>query len=109
MATDKDKVKIEINIAGEFIILTVPYEQQDTIRRYEKSINGLYSDWRLKFPKKTPGELMAMLLFQYASYYFELDDRQKRLSDDLRAVDEDLDKLLNPGKETGDRHDDIPF
>lgn len=93
MATP-EKVKLEINIAGEPIQLTVPFQQQDSIRDIEKTVNQLYSDWRVRFPKKNPTELMAMILFQYASYYFGLRTRYERLTDDLAGISLRLDDLL---------------
>ncbi|MDE6010920.1 MAG: cell division protein ZapA [Muribaculaceae bacterium] len=96
MATDKDIVKIEINIAGEFIVLSIPFDRQDNVRRCEKALNERYSIWRQKFPRKTPSELIAMLAYQYASFFYELTDRYDALTSSLRGISSDLDRLLDP-------------
>lgn len=94
MATNKDTVKIEINIAGEFLRLSVPFEDQDRVRRCEKAINDLYLQWRVKFPRKTTSELVAMLAYQYASFYLELSDRYEALSDRIAEISDNLDSAL---------------
>ncbi len=93
MVTQKDTVKIEINIAGEFIMLTVPYDKQDSVRECEKAINDLYSQWRRMFPRKTPSELIAMIAYQYASFFLELSGRYDALTAELHSISDDLDRL----------------
>ena len=38
----------------------------------EKEIQELYSIWRERFPRKSDHELLAMIAYQYASYYRDL-------------------------------------
>lgn len=94
MATNKDTVKLEINIAGELIKLTVPFKQQDSVRDTEKAINKLYSDWRVKYPRKTSSELLAMIAYQFASFYYELSDRYETLAEGLSDVSGELDSII---------------
>lgn len=94
MASDKDNVKIEINIAGEFIQLAVPRDKQLSVRECEKAINELYSEWRHKFPRKAHSELMAMMTYQYASYFQELSARYDRLTQALSRTSERLDDII---------------
>lgn len=69
---DQDKVKMKINIAGEEIVLTVPYSEQENTRDTEANINSLFRTWRNRFPEKSDRELLAMIAFQYASHYDEI-------------------------------------
>ncbi|MDE6811714.1 MAG: cell division protein ZapA [Muribaculaceae bacterium] len=95
MATTGDNVKIEIFIAGEPIMLTVPFDRQVKVRDCEREINALYSDWRARFPRKTSLELLAMIAYQYASFFQELTERYDRLTESLRITSESLDDMLN--------------
>lgn len=94
MATDKDKVKIEINIVGERLQLTVESDRKNRILKYEKAINDRYSKWRKKFPKKNSSELIAMIMFQYASFYYDLESDVRQLNADMTTLSDDLDHLL---------------
>ncbi|MCM1153591.1 MAG: cell division protein ZapA [Muribaculum sp.] len=72
---DKDKehqIKLDINIAGERIILTSPFSRQEAVRATEKNVNDLFNTWRHDFPNKSDKEILAMMAFQYASFYHEL-------------------------------------
>ena len=87
------------------MLLSVPYPDQDSVRDTEKAINDLYSDWRVKFPRKNPQELLAMIAYQYASFYYALSARYDDMSEQLRGVSADLDRLLHtdaeqPGTDT---------
>lgn len=91
--TERDTVRMEISIAGELLQLTVPFESQDTVRKTERDIDALYNDWRLRFPRKTPKELLAMIAYQYASFYEELRARYDRAADLAAAIEDRLDTI----------------
>lgn len=95
MAVTRDDVKIEIIIAGEPIRLTVPFDWQNSVRKCERELNALYSDWRAEFPRKTPVELLAMIAYQYAYFYQELTERYDRLAESLSYTSGRLDDMLN--------------
>lgn len=78
MTDDRDKIKMHIDIAEEHITLHVPFSTQNRVRDTERDIRDLYSIWRKKYPAKTNGELLAMIAYQYASYYHDLLDRHIR-------------------------------
>lgn len=63
---------MEINIGGQNVRLTVPFLKQDFVRDTETEIGKLFSSLRKKFPRKDERELLAMIIYQYASYYREL-------------------------------------
>lgn len=92
--SNTDNVKMEINIAGERIFLTVPFSRQDAVRDTEKSIRNLYSAWRRDFPQKTDKELLAMMAYQYASYYEQLLHRVEDAKAIAAATDSRLSELL---------------
>ena len=83
---DSDKVNIQINIAGEMLQLAVPFGEQETVRETERKITGLYDDWRRRFPKKNQTQLLAMIAYQYASYYFALAQRQHKAASELEQL-----------------------
>lgn len=89
-----DNVKMEINIAGERIFLTVPFSQQDAVRETEKNVESLYSAWRKDFPRKSDKELLAMIAYQYASYYDHLINRIEQAKEMAKEADRKLSELL---------------
>ena len=88
---NRDKVKMKINIAGEPIQLTVPFSDQDYTRETEKNLNNLFDTWRRRFADKSDTELLAMVAFQYASYY----DALKRAYLDAEAVVDKMEGRLD--------------
>lgn len=92
---DTDNVKMELNIAGERISLTVPFSRQDSVRDTEKSIANLYDSWRKKFPMRTNTEVLAMVAYQYASYYLDLLRRQDEALVLASELDQMADSILN--------------
>ncbi|MDE6007334.1 MAG: cell division protein ZapA [Muribaculaceae bacterium] len=83
-----------LNIGEQRISLTVPFANQDFVREVEEKVDGLYRQWRITFPGKTNREILAMVAYQYASYYEELRRRQadalKEAEECLRLIDTDL-------------------
>lgn len=67
-----DKVKMEVNIAGEILLLTVPISGQEAVRNTEAELAALHRAWSSEFPGKTPRELLAMMAYRFASAYFAL-------------------------------------
>lgn len=108
----QDTVKMEISIGSERIFITVPFSRQDAVRETEKNVGKLYSSWHRQFPKKSNSELLAMMAYQYASFYDELlarVDDAKSLAADASAK---LDAILNPDQtanESDNPLSDNPF
>ena len=67
-----DKVKIRLNIAGESLLVSVPYISQELTRQTEAEINLLFDTWRSRFPEKSDRELLVMIAFRYADRYSAL-------------------------------------
>ena len=90
MMKDQEKINMEINIGGEPIKLTVPFQNQELTRSIEEEINCLYAKWRLNFPKRSEKGLLAMMVYQYASHYKELSIRHQEA---MAKTGECLDKI----------------
>ena len=102
MATDRN-AKIEINIVGESIRLTVPFDQQEAVRECEKEINSLYAEWRHEFPRKSTGEPLAMIAYRYASLYKAMSRKLSSLATGLDSTASLLDSLTEePDDADGD-------
>lgn len=72
-----DKITMEVNIAGERISLTVPFSRQEAVRNTEAELAHLHRIWKEKYPAKSPKELLAMMLYQYASHCHDLIDERR--------------------------------
>ena len=86
---DSEKVYMEINIGGQVVKLTVPFSEQDFVRDVEQEIDRLYHSWRKNFPRKDERELLAMIVYRYASYYRQLTLRHEealRLANDCESA-----------------------
>lgn len=86
---------MQVTIAEVPITLTVPFNDQDNVRETEKAISDLYNNWRLRFPNKSQEALLAMIAYQYASYYQALSANNAalgaRIRQTLATVEEALD------------------
>ncbi len=72
---DSEKIKMYLNIGDQRISLSVPFARQDFVRDVEADVDRLYAKWRKAFPAKTDREILAMVAYQYASFYGELKER----------------------------------
>lgn len=84
--TDQDKINIQLNIAGEIISVTIQASQRDEVKQAEKTISDLYDNWRIRFPSRTPSQLLAMLAYQFASHYNSLRRRDELAARKLEAL-----------------------
>ena len=92
---DIDKIRMQIEIAGQKIGITVGFDEQDAVREAESSVVELYNDWKKRFPKKSVTELLAMIAYQYASYYLTMRRRQTDAITQLSEIESCLDDVLN--------------
>lgn len=85
-----------LNIGGQRLLLSVPFNRQNAVRDTEQAVASQYNSWKRQFPDKTDRELLAMLAYQFASYYHDLQeglDKAIMLADDcLSRIDADLSK-----------------
>lgn len=94
---DQNDIKLEINIAGERIILTVPASMQKSVKDTERNVNSLFNTWRRDFPDKHDKELLAMMAYQYASYFYQLSERLENARRIALDADQALQKLVDDG------------
>ena len=85
---NRRKIQINIKVAGEVIPLQVNLDEQENVREAEKTIGRLYDDWRRKFPNKNQTTLLAMMAYQYASYYLAMQKRYDNVMADMKQLDE---------------------
>jgi hypothetical protein len=91
---ETDDIDISVNIAGQPLVVTVPFSRQDSVREVEAHIESLLRRWKKEYPNKSEYELMAMLTYQYASYYFAMRERQHNTMGFLEKLNSRLDVLL---------------
>lgn len=91
--TDSDNIKMTINIGGEHLKLTVPFSRQDAVRDAEKAVSQLFEAWRAKWPSRSDKEILAMVAYQFASFYQELLARQEAAAAIVGECSELLDSL----------------
>lgn len=86
-------VTIDINIAALKIPLKIELDKLPVAREIEAELGGLYKSWRQKFPNKSDKELLAMIAYQYASYYKELSALYKEAQELSQECDRRLDEI----------------
>ena len=60
------------------------------MRDAEKAVSQLFDNWRLKWPSRSDKEILAMIAYQFASFYQELLERHEKAS----AIAEECDARL---------------
>ncbi|MDE7403133.1 MAG: cell division protein ZapA [Muribaculaceae bacterium] len=76
-----EQIRMYLNIGDQRIALSVPRDRQDFVRATERGTDELYRKWRKQFPGKSDQEIMAMVAYQYASFYGELKERYEAASE----------------------------
>ncbi|MDE7159902.1 MAG: cell division protein ZapA [Muribaculaceae bacterium] len=104
---DPEKVKIHITIAGERIPLTVDAPKQGAVRRTERHVAELFDTWHKRFPAKSDMEILAMVAYQFASYYDDLRDRYEAARDAATQIDDRLQAMEQNDNFPG-LDDDVP-
>ncbi len=95
MMKDQELINMEINIGGEPIKLSVPFQDQELIRTVEDEINGLYATWRRNFPKRSEKGILAMMIYRYASYYKKLSINHQEAIDIAAKCLENLESSMD--------------
>ena len=85
-----EDIRMPLHIGAERLYVTVPYDRQEFARDVEREIDGLYTKWRREFTAKSDQEILAMVLYQYASFYREL---RARFSEASSVAEECLSML----------------
>lgn len=85
---------MRVKIAGLSIPLTVAFKDQDHVRETETRIAELFDNWRRMFPAKSTEELLAMMTYQYASYYLALTRSRDKIAEQLLDFEKVLDRAV---------------
>lgn len=89
-----DNIDIKITIATQQLTVKVAYAEQELAREVERHIDSIYRRWRPEFPHKSESELLAMLAYQYATFYFRLREQQKVSAQMLTDMEQGLGRFL---------------
>lgn len=98
MEETEKKVPINITIAGYPMALEVALQEQDLVRDTEKRVNAIFSDWQKKYPRKTAAQLLAMLTFRFASFYYSLRERDDMLASGAEKLSASIAALLGENR-----------
>ena len=64
------------------------------MRETERRVAELFDNWRRMFPSKSEQELLAMMTYQYASYYLALSANREEISDTLLDFERKVDDII---------------
>lgn len=106
---ERDKVRMEINIAGERIPLTVPFSQQEAVRDAERRVDDLFQSWSARYPGKQPKEILAMVAYQFSAHYGELLQQANQAIALADRLDDRLAQLLATGPQEDSPSPPDPF
>lgn len=73
--------------------------EEEVLREAERQINSLWNSWQQQFPKKSEGEVMAMVALRFAELYFISERRTEEIGARLDEFERQLDALLNSSPE----------
>ncbi len=94
MNSNKTKIQIDVNIGEEHITLTVPFSQQDDVRRIESELKLYLKELKEKVPNKGQKTYLAMAAYHFASYYFFLKAQYEKESDEAEDLLVEMSRLL---------------
>lgn len=91
----RQEQNISIKIANQRpMAMTIRPEQEEIIRRAEKSVNELWRSWSERFADRKPIEVLALVAFQFARYYYEAEEADQAVARHLEGFEAELDRLL---------------
>ena len=71
------KTDMTINIGGEFLKLTVPFEDQGKVREVEATVSQYCSRLRKEWPYSNDRQILAMAAYEFARWHRELQKNQE--------------------------------
>lgn len=90
----KDLKHISIIIAGQSFVLDIPREQEAIAKKAESRFNRMWAKWCEDFNTRSPEEVMVMVAFQYARYYYSLAESMERNENAIKDFEKKLDDIL---------------
>lgn len=86
---------MEVIVGSQRVKLNVDFERQDFVRDTEDEIYRVFSTLRKRFPRKDERELLAMIVYQFASYYRGILDERDEALRLARECEERLDGIAD--------------
>lgn len=90
----KDLKHISIIIAGQSFVLDIPADQVPTARKAEANFNKMWARWCEDFNSRSPEEVLVMVAFQFARYYYSLAESIDRNEKAIKDFERKLDDIL---------------
>ena len=91
----KEIKHITIQIAGQRTFnLDISPDNEGQMRQVEREVNKLWAKWCGDFPNKSPLDILAMVTFQYARYYYGLLDKVNDSEEKVTEFERMLDGIL---------------
>lgn len=91
----KETKHITIQIAGlRTFGLDISPDNEAKMRQVERQVNKLWAEWCEDFPHKSPQDILAMVTFQYARYYYGLLDKVNDSEAKVTEFEKMLDDIL---------------
>lgn len=72
----------------------VAEDRQESVRRAESYVNGVFADWRAIFKKHTTQYILAMMTYQIASKFLDLCDDLDEANAELQRLDSEIGQTL---------------
>ena len=99
MKKGSDIVKMTLNIGGELIKLDVDFDDQVNVRDTENDIKRLIERLKKAWPDHSDRNILAMAVYQFASWYNQLKQIQQDIIEITDAKTRLIEKVLNGGEE----------
>lgn len=90
----KEIKNISIVIAGHSFVLDIPRDQEALVKKAERNFNRMWAKWCEDFNTRSPEEVMVMVAFQYARYYYSLAESMERNENAIKGFEKKLDDIL---------------
>lgn len=86
-----------IKIGGEHFVFTTSFDKQIDVRDAEKAANGLFEEYRRKFPMASSAALLARVAFTLAASYLDFFDINNAALDLAQKADSRIQEILESG------------
>lgn len=90
----RDKLNINLNIAGEVLSLTVPPDEEQILRRAAAEINDVWSRWSQSFKGKSDRDVLTRITLLFARGYLAQKNANEEVEGLLERLDQSLDEML---------------
>lgn len=94
---ETDEIDIKIKIANQEVKLRQPVCNQEFIRDVESRVEELWRTWRVRFPQLSESRILAMMVYQYASFYMQQGARFASAEKAVRSASDFLAEALSGG------------